>query len=79
MARVTVEDCLEKLPNRFGLVLLVAKRAKQLVKGDVCTSPGKNNKFVVNALREVASGNVYFDIDESRGSFQNQVESDLAR
>ncbi|MBX9767053.1 MAG: DNA-directed RNA polymerase subunit omega, partial [Bdellovibrionales bacterium] len=34
MARVTVEDCLDKVPNRFSLVMLVAKRAKQLMKGD---------------------------------------------
>ena len=46
MARVTVEDCLEKVQNRFSLVLLVAKRSKQLLKGDECTSPGKNNKYV---------------------------------
>ena len=79
MARVTVEDCLEKVQNRFSLVLLVAKRSKQLLKGDECTSPGKNNKYVVNSLREVAAGNVYFDVDESLGSVENQIEKDLAR
>lgn len=79
MARVTVEDCLEKVQNRFSLVLLVSKRAKQLMKGDECTSPGKNNKFVVNSLREVAAGNVYFDVDESLGSVESQIEKDLAR
>lgn len=79
MARVTVEDCLEKVQNRFSLVLLVAKRSKQLLKGDECTSPGKNNKYVVNSLREVAAGNVYFDVDESLGSVESQIEKDLAR
>ncbi len=79
MARVTVEDCLEKVQNRFSLVLLVAKRSKQLLKGDECTSPGKNNKYVVNSLREVAAGNVYFNVDESLGSVENQIEKDLAR
>ena len=79
MARVTVEDCLEKVQNRFALVLLVAKRAKQLLKGDECTSPGRNNKYVVNSLREVAAGNVYFDIDESLGFVESQIEKDLAR
>lgn len=79
MARVTVEDCLEKVQNRFSLVLLVAKRSKQLLKGDECTSPGKNNKYVVNSLREVAAGNVYFDVDESAGSVESQILRDLAR
>lgn len=79
MARVTVEDCLEKVQNRFSLVLLVAKRSKQLLKGDECTSPGKSNKYVVNSLREVAAGNVYFNVDESLGSVESQIEKDLAR
>ena len=61
MARVTVEDCLDKVPNRFALVLLVAKRAKQLLKGGECTVATRNNKYIVNSLREVAIGNVVFD------------------
>lgn len=61
MARVTVEDCLDKVDNRFALVLLVSKRAKQLLKGSSATVSAKNNKYIVNALREVAAGNVYFD------------------
>lgn len=61
MARVTVEDCLDKVPNRFALVLLVAKRAKQLLKGSDCTVATKNNKYIVNSLREVAIGNVAFE------------------
>ena len=78
MARVTVEDCLEKVHNRFSLVLLVAKRAKQLMKGDECTAPGRNNKFVVNSLREVAAGNVYFDTKNAEGmTFEQQIERDL--
>ncbi len=61
MARVTVEDCLDKVENRFALVLLVAKRAKQLLKGSAPTVSGRNNKYIVNALREVAAGSVHFD------------------
>lgn len=61
MARVTVEDCLDKVDNRFALVLLVSKRAKQLLKGSNPTVSAKNNKYIVNALREVAAGNVAFD------------------
>jgi DNA-directed RNA polymerase subunit omega len=57
MARVTVEDCLERIPSRFELVLLAARRSKQLLKGSrplVETS----NKEVVSALREIAAGKV---------------------
>lgn len=80
MARITVEDCLDKVNNRFSLVLLVAKRSKQLMKGDTCTAPGKNNKHVVNALREVAAGTVYFDTLDSQGlSPDQQVQRDLSR
>ena len=61
MARVTVEDCLEKVDNRFALVHLVSKRAKQLLKGSQPVITKVKNKFVVTALREVASGLVQFD------------------
>lgn len=80
MARITVEDCLENVSNRFALVLLVAKRAKQLMKGDDCTAPGKNNKMIVNSLREVAAGNVYFDTEDPNGlSPEEQIQRDLTR
>jgi DNA-directed RNA polymerase subunit omega len=77
MARVTVEDCLDKVPNRFALVLLVAKRAKQLLKGSDLTVATKGNKYIVGALREVAAGNVAFDMDLDRGSIESQIEKDL--
>ncbi len=73
MARVTVEDCLDKVPNRFALVLLVSKRAKQLLKGSECTVSTKNNKYIVSALREVAIGNVVFD----RGSLTTTANEDM--
>ncbi|MBI4518784.1 MAG: DNA-directed RNA polymerase subunit omega [Deltaproteobacteria bacterium] len=57
MARITVEDCLDKIPNRFQLVLLSARRAKQLLKG-ARPLVETDNKEVVTALREVASGKV---------------------
>ena len=63
MARVTVEDCLEKVQNRFELAVIVSKRVKQLVKGDKSVVTSKN-KAVVTALREVAAGKVYFDYDK---------------
>jgi DNA-directed RNA polymerase subunit omega len=57
MARITVEDCLENVPNRFQLVLLAARRAKQLLKG-ARPLVESDNKEVVAALREIAEGKV---------------------
>ena len=78
MARVTVEDCLENEQNRFALVLLVAKRAKQILKGSDPTVSKKNNKYVVNALREVAAGHVAFK-SMGRDSRIVDIEKDLHR
>jgi len=58
MARVTVEDCIERIPNRFALVLATSERAKQLMKGSRYLAEASDNKVVVNALREVAAGKV---------------------
>lgn len=78
MARVTVEDCLDKVDNRFALVLLVAKRAKQLLKGSSPTVSSKNNKYIVNALREVAAGHVFFDgTNSDLASRERDLEMDL--
>ncbi len=57
MARITVEDCLENVGNRFELVLLTARRAKQLLKG-ARPLVESDNKEVVTALREVAAREV---------------------
>jgi DNA-directed RNA polymerase subunit omega len=63
MARVTVEDCLEKVDNRFLLVMLAAKRVKQLYKGSKPLIENKGeNKNVVLALREIAAGKTSFDL-----------------
>ena len=77
MARVTVEDCMDNVPNRFALVLLVAKRAKQLLKGSDCTVATKNNKYIVNSLREVAMGNVGFESKISAAIAQEEMLKDL--
>lgn len=77
MARVTVEDSLEKVPNRFALVLMVSKRVKQLMKGSEMTVPTKNNKLVVAALREVAAGNVGYDSSMYGYDFNAEIERDL--
>lgn len=57
MARITVEDCLSKIPNRFELVLLGSKRARQLFKGAKPLVDSDNREVVV-ALREIAAGEV---------------------
>jgi DNA-directed RNA polymerase subunit omega len=57
MARITVEDCLQEAPNRFELVLLAARRSKQLLKG-ARPLVESDNKEVVTALREIAGGKV---------------------
>ncbi len=57
MARITVEDCLQQARNRFELVLLGARRAKQLLKG-ARPLVESDNKEIVTALREVAAGKV---------------------
>jgi DNA-directed RNA polymerase subunit omega len=65
MARITVEDCLEVVPNRFSLVLVAAERAKQLVKGAQPKVDNEDlNKEVVMALREIAA--TQFEIDETQ-------------
>jgi DNA-directed RNA polymerase subunit omega len=60
MARVTVEDCLEKIPNRFAMALLASKRARALLQGDRPTFE-TDNKPCVTALREIAEGTVHWD------------------
>ena len=54
MARVTVEDCVEKIPNRFELVLLAAQRARNISRGEELTVDRDNDKNPVVALREIA-------------------------
>jgi DNA-directed RNA polymerase subunit omega len=60
MARVTVEDCLEREDNRFALVVLAAQRARQLMKGSGPLVASKN-RAAVTALREIAAGKVHYD------------------
>ena len=73
MARVTVEDCLEKVNTRFALVHLAAARVRQLRKGAeplvVC-----KNKDVVVSLREIAAGKVYIVDKEDSDYLQDPIE-----
>ena len=62
MARITVEDCLEHIPNRFALVLVAAQRTKDLLKNAKSTiSDDRENKQVAMSLREVAAGHIAAD------------------
>lgn len=63
MARVTVEDCLDIIPNRFLLAMVASKRSKQLYKGGEPLIENKaGNKKIVVALREIAANKIEFDI-----------------
>ena len=63
MARITVEDCLREVPNRFLLTMVATKRAKQLFKGAQPLIENKSkNRNIVLALREIAAGKVEFEI-----------------
>lgn len=58
MARVTIEDCLEKVENRFALSIAAMKRAKQIAEGSAPLSEETENKPIVLALREIAEEKV---------------------
>ena len=60
MARITVEDCIKLIPNRFVLSNMAVIRAKQLIKGSKPLVK-TDNKEIVNALREIAAGKVILD------------------
>lgn len=75
MARVTVEDCIENIPNRFELVGIAARRAKQIASGNPITIDRDNDKDAVVSLREIADKTVEFEplkeeIIESYSRFQ---------
>ena len=76
MARVTIEDCLDKISNRFTLVILVAKRLRQLLKGDQPMVTA-DNKQVVIALREVAAGKLPTNL--SKDEMADKLENVLKR
>lgn len=61
MARVTVEDCVQKIPNRFDLVMIAAQRAREILAGSQLTIERDNDKNPVVALREIADETVNLD------------------
>jgi DNA-directed RNA polymerase subunit omega len=78
MARVTVEDCVDKVPNRFELVLLAAHRSREMAAGSKPTVERDNDKNPVVALREIADETQGADDLRERliASHQTQIEVD---
>lgn len=78
MARVTVEDCVDKVPNRFELVLLAAHRAREIASGSALTIDRDNDKNPVVSLREIAEETQSADALRERmiESHQTQIEVD---
>jgi DNA-directed RNA polymerase subunit omega len=78
MARVTVEDCIEVVPNRFDLVVVAAQRAKQIASGAPLTLDRDNDKDAVVALREIAERSVSTDTlqEETIQSYTTQRMSE---
>jgi DNA-directed RNA polymerase subunit omega len=68
MARITVEDCTERVQNRFHLVQMTAIRTKQLKKGARALVQAEGNREVVTALREIAAGFVSPDYGETEAT-----------
>ena len=78
MARVTVEDCVERIPNRFELVMLAAKRSREISSGSSLTVERDNDKNPVVALREIADETVPLDNlrEELVRGLQKHIEVD---
>lgn len=86
MARITVEDCLEKVDNRFHLVRVASKRARQLMNGKEPSLEWDNDKATVVALREIAAGNITEEmlvetpiVSEDEGIFdQAEIDAEIS-
>ncbi len=76
MARITIEDCIARVPNRFELVRIASIRANQLRRGARPQLHADSNKEVVLALREVAAG--YVKADDGRGRAENDASAEAA-
>ncbi|MEM7616882.1 MAG: DNA-directed RNA polymerase subunit omega [Pseudomonadota bacterium] len=84
MARVTVEDCVENISNRFELVIIASERAKNLSSGSTPTVEVDNDKSPVIALREIAANNINIDllreaviqINQKYATFEPEIDDD---
>jgi DNA-directed RNA polymerase subunit omega len=73
MARITVEDCLQQIPNIFELVMVAAKRARRIANGQEPLVERENDKPTVVALREIAAGLVTVDILEEADPIPEEI------
>ena len=78
MARITVEDCLAHVDNRFDLVLLASRRARQLVNGVDPLVPWENDKATVVALREIAEGLISEETVAEPEETTDSIDDELA-
>jgi DNA-directed RNA polymerase subunit omega len=78
MARITVEDCLDRIDNRFDLVLLACKRARQLTRGVDPLLPWENDKATVVALREIADGLITYETVQEPEEKEVSIDEELA-
>ncbi|WP_121065639.1 DNA-directed RNA polymerase subunit omega [Chachezhania antarctica] len=77
MARVTVEDCVDKVPNRFELVMLAAHRAREIAAGSEVTVDRDNDKNPVVSLREIAEETQSADLLRERLIESNQSQNEI--
>jgi DNA-directed RNA polymerase subunit omega len=77
MARVTIDDCLRQVGNRFSLIHLAAERARQLKKGARPLIPPDKHKEIVLALREIAAGEITYDNIKKHEPVQTRDEPDI--
>jgi DNA-directed RNA polymerase subunit omega len=78
MARVTIEDCIKEIPNRFELVIVAAQRTRQIFAGAAITITRDNDKYPVVALREIAEKAVDIDLlrEDLVKSYRRHIELD---
>lgn len=74
MARITIEDCLKRVPNRFAIVNLAAKRVRQIREGSEYLVSSPKNEDIVVALREIAAGKVSFE-KEAKAEIESEAEA----
>lgn len=79
MARVTVEDCLENVDNRFQLVLVATKRARQLANGVTPFVDWENDKPTIVALREIAAGKIGPSILEEQVRPELELDEEMSQ
>ena len=78
MARITVEDCLKQVPNRFLLVNMVAKRVRQIREGSEYLVSSPKNEDIVVSLREVAAGRIRLKLEEETPPDRDEVAEQTA-